>query len=124
RRRVVRSSAHGLRHRSRWDPVEPADVGERHRRRDRMDVEGAVWCSDVGPDEGSVCLQVREGGEVLHRIELDRPCYAFMLVGEDGRTLFMVVARWFGPDRIDELQRARTGQVLAARVAVPHAGWP
>ena len=34
RRRVVRSSAHGLRHRSRWDPVEPADVGERHRRRD------------------------------------------------------------------------------------------
>ena len=80
--------------------------------------------SDVGPDEGSVCLRVREGGEVLHRIELDRPCYACMLGGEDGRTLFMVVARWFGPDRIDELQRARTGQVLAARVAVPHAGWP
>src|SRR6266545_7113595 len=89
-----------------------------------MDAEGAVWCSDVGPDEGSVCLRVREGGEVLHRIELDRPCYACMLGGEDGRTLFMVVARWFGPDRIDELQRARTGQVLAARVAVPHAGWP
>src|SRR5437016_200145 len=89
-----------------------------------MDAEGAVWCSDVSPDEGSVCLRVREGGEVLHRIELDRPCYACMLGGEDGRTLFMVVARWFGPDRIDELQRARTGQVLAARVAVPHAGWP
>ena len=89
-----------------------------------MDAEGAVWCSDVGPDEGSVCLRVREGGEVLHRIELDRPCYACTSGGEDGRTLFMVVARWFGPDRIDELQRARTGQVLAARVAVPHAGWP
>src|SRR6266480_1345508 len=27
-----------------------------------MDAEGAVWCSDVGPDEGSVCLRVREGG--------------------------------------------------------------
>jgi sugar lactone lactonase YvrE len=89
-----------------------------------MDAEGAVWCSDVGPDEGGVCLRVREGGEVLDRIELDRPCYACMLGGEDGRTLFMVVAKWFGPDRIDELIQAKTGQVLTARVAVPHAGWP
>jgi sugar lactone lactonase YvrE len=88
------------------------------------DAEGAVWCSDVGPDEGAVCLRVREGGEVLDRIELDRPCYACMLGGEDGRTLFMVVAKWFGPDRIDELLQAKTGQVLTARVDVPHAGWP
>jgi sugar lactone lactonase YvrE len=89
-----------------------------------IDAEGAVWCSDVGPDEGAVCLRVREGGEVLDRIELDRPCYACMLGGEDGRTLFMVVAKWFGPDRIDELLQAKTGQVLTARVDVPHAGWP
>jgi sugar lactone lactonase YvrE len=89
-----------------------------------IDAEGAVWCSDVGPDEGGVCLRVREGGDVLDRIELDRPCYACMLGGEDGRTLFMVVAKWFGPDKIDELLQAKTGQVLAARVEVPHAGWP
>jgi len=89
-----------------------------------LDAEGAVWCSDVGPDEGGLCLRVREGGEVLDRIELDRPCYACMLGGEDGRTLFMVVAKWFGPDRIDELVQAKTGQVLTARVDVPHAGWP
>jgi sugar lactone lactonase YvrE len=89
-----------------------------------IDAEGAVWCSDVGPDEGSVCHRVREGGEVLDRIELDRPCYACMLGGEDGMTLFMVVAKWFGPDRIDDLVRAKTGQVLTARVGVPHAGWP
>jgi sugar lactone lactonase YvrE len=89
-----------------------------------MDAEGAVWCSDVGPDQGSVCQRVREGGEVLDRIELDRPCYACMLGGEDGRTLFMVVAKWFGPDRMDELMRAKTGKVLTARVDVPHAGWP
>jgi sugar lactone lactonase YvrE len=88
------------------------------------DAEGAVWCSDVGPNEGGVCLRVHEGGEVLDRIELDRPCYACMLGGEDGRTLFMVVAKWFGPDRIDQLVQAKTGQVLTARVAVPHAGWP
>ena len=89
-----------------------------------IDAEGAVWTSDVGLDEGGVCLRVREGGEVLDRIELDRPCYACMLGGDDGKTLFMVVAKWFGPDRVDELVQARTGQILTARVAVPHAGWP
>jgi sugar lactone lactonase YvrE len=89
-----------------------------------IDAEGAVWTSEVGPDEGGVCLRVREGGEVLDRIELARPCYACMLGGDDGRTLFMVVAKWFGPDRMDELVQARTGQILTARVAVPHAGWP
>jgi hypothetical protein len=25
---------------------------------------------------------------------------------------------------MDELVRAKTGQILTARVAVPHAGWP
>ena len=89
-----------------------------------LDAEGAVWCSDVGPDEGGVVLRVREGGEALDRIELDRPCYACMLGGADGRTLFMVVAKWFGPDKIDELVEAKTGGVLTARVDVPHAGWP
>jgi sugar lactone lactonase YvrE len=47
-----------------------------------------------------------------------------MLGGEDGRTLFMVAQRWFGPDRMDELIPARTGQILTARVAVLHAGRP
>jgi sugar lactone lactonase YvrE len=89
-----------------------------------LDAEGAVWCSDVGPDEGGVCLRVREGGEVLDRIELDRSCYACMLGGEDGRTLFMVVAKWFGPDGMEELIQAKTGQILTARVTTPHAGWP
>ena len=89
-----------------------------------IDAEGAVWCSDVGPDERGHVLRVREGGEVLDRIELDRPCYACMLGGEDGRMLFMVVAKWFGPDRMDELLQAKTGQILTTRVDVPHAGWP
>jgi sugar lactone lactonase YvrE len=89
-----------------------------------LDAEGAVWTSDVGPDEGGVCQRVREGGEVLDRIEIDRSCYACMLGGDDGRTLFMVVAKWFGPDRMEELIQAKTGRILTAPVAVPHAGWP
>jgi len=89
-----------------------------------IDAEGAVWCSAVGSNGGDAVLRVREGGEVLDRIEIDRPCYACMLGGEDGTTLFMVVAEWFGPDRMGELIQANTGQILAARAAVPHAGWP
>jgi sugar lactone lactonase YvrE len=89
-----------------------------------IDAEGAVWCSEVGPGDSGVCQRVREGGQVVERIELDRACYACMLGGEDGRTLCMVVAKWFGPDRVADLIRARTGQILTARVDVPHAGWP
>ena len=44
-----------------------------------------------------------------------------MLGGEDGRTLFMVAQRCFGPDHMDELVRGRTRQILTARVAVLHA---
>lgn len=89
-----------------------------------IDADGAVWTSGVGEGDSGVCLRVREGGEIIDRIELDRSCYACMLGGEDGRTLFMVVAKWFGPDRMDELIQAKTGQILTARVAAPHAGWP
>jgi sugar lactone lactonase YvrE len=89
-----------------------------------LDTEGAIWTSEVGTGDAGVCLRVREGGEVLDRIEIDRPCYACMLGGGDGRTLFMVVAKWFGPDKMEELIQVRTGQILTARVAVPHAGWP
>jgi sugar lactone lactonase YvrE len=89
-----------------------------------LDAEGAVWTTDVGPGDTGVCLRVREGGEILDRIEVDRPTYACMLGGEDGRTLFMVAQQWFGPDRVDELIGARTGRIVTARVAVPHAGWP
>jgi sugar lactone lactonase YvrE len=89
-----------------------------------LDAEGAVWTSDVQPGDRGVVQRVARGGEVLERIELDRSCYACMLGGDDGRTLFMVTAKWFGPDRMDELIAARTGQILTVRVDVPHAGWP
>ena len=65
---------------------------------------------------------VREGGEVLQTIELDRGCFACALGGSDGRTLFMVAAQ-FG-DVAGMAGGAGTGQVLTARVSVPRAGWP
>jgi sugar lactone lactonase YvrE len=89
-----------------------------------LDADGAVWTTDVSPGDSGVCQRVREGGEVLDRIELDRPPYACMLGGEDGRTLFIVAQKWFGPDKMGELIEAKTGQIVTQQVAVPHAGWP
>ncbi|HEU5438200.1 MAG TPA: SMP-30/gluconolactonase/LRE family protein [Ktedonobacterales bacterium] len=84
-----------------------------------LDAEGAVWYADV-PNKR--CVRVREGGEVLQTIALDRGCFACMLGGADGRALFMMAAEWGGPASM--AGGARTGQVLTAEAPAPHAGWP
>jgi sugar lactone lactonase YvrE len=86
-----------------------------------MDAEGAVWYGDV-PNQR--CVRVREGGEVLQTVELDRGCFACALGGPDGRTLSILAAEWRGIDKLDEALAARTGQVLTVRAPVPRAGWP
>jgi sugar lactone lactonase YvrE len=82
-----------------------------------MDAEGAVWSPKF-----KACVRVTEGGEVVDEIELDRFCFACMLGGEDGRTLFMNVAQWNGPDQIGK--GPRTGKVLAVEAPASHAGRP
>jgi sugar lactone lactonase YvrE len=84
-----------------------------------LDAEGAVWYGDV-PNKR--CVRVREGGEVLQTIDLDRGCFACMLGGVDNRTLFMMAAQWGGPAAMAEAPR--TGQVFTAQAPAPHAGWP
>jgi sugar lactone lactonase YvrE len=84
-----------------------------------LDAEGAVWYADV-PNRR--CVRVAEGGEVLDTVELDRACFACMLGGVNGRTLFMNVAEWTGPDGV--FKEPRTGQVLAVEAPAPHAGRP
>ena len=88
-----------------------------------MDDEGAIWCSGVSGGTPE-CLRVRKGDEVLERLILDRACFACMLGGEDGKTLFLMTAEWRGVERMGELFRSQTGQVQSIRVAVPHAGRP
>lgn len=88
-----------------------------------MDAEGAIWTSAMR-DGRPVCLRVREGGEVLQRIDLDEACFACMLGGDDGRTLFMMVAEWRGVEQMQTLFQSRTGRVLTARAPAPHAGRP
>ena len=47
-------------------------------------------------------------------------CFAVMLGGVDGRTLYIVANQWTGS--IDTTNS--TGRIYAARVEVPHAGYP
>ncbi len=80
-----------------------------------LDAENAVWYADV-PNQR--CVRVREGGEVLQTVEVDRGCFACMLGGPDGSTLHITAARW-------PIEGAtRTGVVLTAPAPAPGVGWP
>ncbi len=85
-----------------------------------VDAEGAIWYADVGTKR---CVRVREGGEVLQIVELDRGCFACALGDVDRRTLYMVAADWSDPAALMS-GRTRTGQVLAVPAPAPGAGWP
>ena len=57
-------------------------------------------------DEPSTCcIRVAEGGELLERLPLDQFCFSCALGGDDGRTLFLVVADWNGPDAVGSGRR-------------------
>jgi sugar lactone lactonase YvrE len=90
-----------------------------------IDAEGAIWTGSGG----NGCVRVREGGEVLDRIELDRAPFACMLGGPDRTTLFIMAQEWRMSDSpADNIARLvsgpRTGQVLTARAPSPGVGWP
>ena len=86
-----------------------------------IDADGAIWYADVG---GQHCVRVREGGEVLQTVPLDRGAFACLLGGADRRTLYILAAEWAGFEQVPELLARRTGQVLAIDAPVPGAGWP
>jgi sugar lactone lactonase YvrE len=83
-----------------------------------LDEEGAIWYADVPQRR---CVRVREGGEVLQTVQLDRGCFACTLGGPDRRTLLMLAARWVGTAGVEA---DRTGQVLAIDAPAAGAGHP
>ena len=85
-----------------------------------LDADGAIWTGT----RNNECVRVAEGGEILDRIQLDRPCFATMLGGPERCTLFMMANRFLGVDKFDEMLAKRSGQVLLAQVHTPGAGWP
>jgi sugar lactone lactonase YvrE len=84
-----------------------------------IDADGSIWYADV-PNKR--CVRVREGGEVLAMIHLDRGCFACAFGGADRKTLFLLAAKWHGFEKIAE--SFGTGQILAVDVAVPGVGYP
>lgn len=106
--------AGGLSNRRTWAPLEggyPDGIC--------LDAEGAAWYADV-PNRR--CVRVREGGEVLRVVGLDRGGFACMLGGANGRTLFVLANAWGGPGSTGG--DARTGRVLAIEAPAPRAGRP
>ncbi|WP_291298036.1 SMP-30/gluconolactonase/LRE family protein [Elioraea sp.] len=84
-----------------------------------LDAEGAVWLANPEGDFGA--LRVREGGEILERVDMDTECYAVMLGGPTRQHLFIC-----GSDSHDPTEIARTpsATIRVVDVAVPGAGIP
>ena len=97
-----------------------------------LDAEGAIWVQTAATfthtrredTPAGAVVRVREGGEVLQRIEHDRAIFATMLGGPDRTTLFLLAAEWRGIEQVNEAVAARTGQVLVSPAPIPGAGWP
>ena len=83
-----------------------------------LDAAGAIWVANpIAPE----CVRIAEGGEVLEVIDTGQPCYACMLGGEDGRTLFMLTAK---SSIAHDAAAEPAGKLLIATVEHPRAGWP
>jgi sugar lactone lactonase YvrE len=94
-----------------------------------IDADGAVWTGVGQAGPGEFIGRVLAGGEVLDRVQVDMPCFACMLGGEDRRTLFMLVADWRMSDGFeDNIRRLTegppTGRLLTAPAPAPGVGWP
>src|SRR5437016_7796731 len=86
-----------------------------------IDAENAVWYANV---PNKLCIRVGEGGDVRQAVDVDRGCFACMLGGRDKKTLFIVAAEWRGMEKLAEVARARTGQLLTVETPVHGTGWP
>jgi sugar lactone lactonase YvrE len=84
-----------------------------------IDTDGAIWYADV-PNQR--CVRVYEGGRVERIVNVDRGCFACMLGGADGRTLFIMAAQWQGAAAM--ANAPQTGRLLTIQAPAPHAGWP
>ena len=80
-----------------------------------MDAEGAVWYADVGNRH---CVRVREGGEVLATVDLDRGGFACALSRGTDPHLFVVGQNWGGPES------EPSGRVVSFPAPAPGAGRP
>jgi len=81
-----------------------------------MDAEGAIWYADVGNQH---CVRVREGGEVLATVNLDRGAFACALSRGENPRLFVVAQIYGGREPAQP-----SGRVVAFPAPAPGAGRP
>lgn len=91
-------AADGLAHRRTWAELDPTAAP------DGISVDdGTVWYADV---PNKCCVHVREGGEVLDRLTLDRGAFDCAVTGT---TVYVAAAEWRG---MTELVTPGSGQLL------------
>ena len=93
-----------------------ANTGDDHPDGICLDADGAVWYADVGNRH---CVRIREGGEILATVELDRGAFACILSRGDQPRLYVVAQQWGGAPSAEP-----TGQVVAYPAPAPGAGKP
>lgn len=80
-----------------------------------LDADGGIWFADA---VGGRVVRVVEGGEVTESVETGDGCFACVLGGDDGRTLFALCAPGSAPDQVAGLG---LGSIRTMRVDVPSA---
>jgi sugar lactone lactonase YvrE len=84
-----------------------------------LDAEGAVWLAN--PEGRYAVMRVREGGEIVDRVELDTHAYAVALGGPQRQHLFISASDTHDPARI---ALAASATLRVVEVEVPGAGIP
>ena len=80
-----------------------------------LDEAGGVWVASPTTNE---CLRLEQGGNVSHRVALDRGAFACMLGGTD---LYILSAKSSTPN---ECKAQKAGQLLRATAPYAAAGYP
>lgn len=84
-----------------------------------LDAEGAIWIANPLAPE---CVRFGKGGDVLDVVETGGlNCYACMLGGADGKTLFTMVAP---SSHREAASKTKAGKILACEVEVARVGRP
>jgi sugar lactone lactonase YvrE len=83
-----------------------------------MNADGNIWAANAVSNE---CVLFAQGGEVLEVVNTSQNCYACMLGGDDGKTLFMLTAQ---SSQAQIVSVKRTGKIEMIQVASPGAGRP
>ena len=95
-----------------------AELGQRVPDGICLDADGRIWFANALAPE---CVLIAEDGKIVEVVDTAEPCFACMLGGDDGRTLYMLTA----PTSVSAIaSQSHSGKVLAARVEVPYAGLP